>query len=226
MKDLVNYVCVSLIYGPRLQRDSGIRDVLARVKNGELRFSAAMKLLPWPAYRSDAGIFLNGYWTIGGRVTKTLESFVPARRHLFLFAVGGFLLLNACEAKDMRVVLDLVVFSYLDRPIFEVNVDGKGDEVSGVYPRTGKSTTTGVEFNLGPKKVTWRLDGRKGTPRNGEVVQNKNPLELTQVLPGAQFLAVHIYPDDTVELVTSVHFPHASARGDKEIAKMDDRHGK
>jgi hypothetical protein len=46
MKDLVNYVCVSLIYGSRLREDSGIGELLARVKRGELRFSAAMKLLP------------------------------------------------------------------------------------------------------------------------------------------------------------------------------------
>ena len=151
---------------------------------------------------------------------------MSARRRLFLTAAGGFLLLNTCEAKDMRVVLDLVVFSYLDRPIFEVNVDGRGDESSGAYPRTGKSTTTGVEFTLGPKKVTWRLGGPKGMPRNGDTVQNKNSLELKQILPGAQFLAVHIYPDDTVELLTTIHFPHASPRGEKEIANMDERRGK
>lgn len=46
MKDLVNYVCVSLIYGARLWEDNGIVDLLARVKSGEMRFSAAMKLMP------------------------------------------------------------------------------------------------------------------------------------------------------------------------------------
>jgi hypothetical protein len=46
MKDLVNYVCVSLIYGARLKEDGGIVALLKRVKNGELRFSAAMGLMP------------------------------------------------------------------------------------------------------------------------------------------------------------------------------------
>jgi len=154
-------------------------------------------------------------------IKKLSDSVAPRKRRNFLFAAAGFFLLNACEAKNMRVVLDMVVFSYLDRPIFEVNVDGKGDEVSDVYPRTGKGTTTGVEFTLGPKKVSWTLSGPKGMPRNGEIVHNKNSLELTKVSPGAKFLSVHIYPDDTVELLTSVHFPQVSARGEKEIARQE-----
>lgn len=145
-----------------------------------------------------------------------------------MLAACGFLLLHACEAKDMRVALDLVVFNYLDRPIFAVNVDGIGYEVSGAYPETGKSTTTGFELKLGPKIVTWKLDGPKGAARVGEKVQNKNVLELNQnqIVPGSKFLSVHIYPDDTVELITSVHFPHATARGEKDAAKMGDRHGR
>ncbi|USX11314.1 hypothetical protein NHH88_16460 [Oxalobacteraceae bacterium OTU3CAMAD1] len=159
--------------------------------------------------------------------TKVAEVTGAKRRNIML-AACGFLLLNACEAKDMRVVLDLVLFNYLDRPIFAVNVDGVGYEVSGAYPETGKSTTTGFALTLGPKVVTWKLDGPKGTPRNGETVQNKNALALTQseIVPGAKFISVHIYPDDTVELVTSAHFPRATARGEKAAAKMDDRHGK
>lgn len=128
----------------------------------------------------------------------------------------------------MRVVLDMVLFNYLDRPIFAVSVDGVGYEVSGAYPETGKSTTTGVEFKLGPKIVMWKLDGPKGTPRNGETVQNRNQLELTQnqIVSGAKFLSVHIYADDTVELITSTHFPHVSVRGKKEVAKMDEQYGR
>lgn len=46
MKDMVNYVCASLIYGLRWQQDKAIGDLLARVKSGEIKFSAAMKLFP------------------------------------------------------------------------------------------------------------------------------------------------------------------------------------
>lgn len=71
----------------------------------------------------------------------------------------------------------------------------------------------GVPFELGPKTVTWRLDGPKGTPRNGETVTNKNPLRLDTVVPRAKYLGVHIYPDDTVELITSVAIPSKTRRG-------------
>lgn len=46
MKDLVNYVSVSLIYGTRWNQDSVIAGVLERVKDGRIRFSEAMELLP------------------------------------------------------------------------------------------------------------------------------------------------------------------------------------
>jgi hypothetical protein len=46
MKDLVNYVSASLIYGARWNQDSVIAGVLGRVKDGRIRFSDAMELLP------------------------------------------------------------------------------------------------------------------------------------------------------------------------------------
>lgn len=46
MMDMVNYVCMTLIYGERWYRDKDIAQLLARVKSGELEFSDAMELLP------------------------------------------------------------------------------------------------------------------------------------------------------------------------------------
>ncbi|HWV30326.1 MAG TPA: hypothetical protein VN038_11755 [Dyadobacter sp.] len=46
IKDLVNYVSVSLIYGKRWNQDGVIAGVLARVKDGQIRFSESMELLP------------------------------------------------------------------------------------------------------------------------------------------------------------------------------------
>lgn len=125
----------------------------------------------------------------------------------------------------MKVVLNVVLFSYLDRPIFNVFIDGKVGETSGVYPNTGGGTVTNVQLTLGPKKVTWQLGGPEGAPRNGETVSNKNSLQLLDVVPGARYLAIHIYPDDTVELTTSVGRPDKSARGEIEVEKMSGRHG-
>lgn len=113
----------------------------------------------------------------------------------------------------MKVVLNIMVFNYWDRPIFEVNIDGKGDEASAAYPNTGNGVTGGVPLVLGPKKVTWRLGGPEGLARNGDTIANKNRLELVDLVPGAQYLGIHIYPDETVELSTSVGRPQPSERG-------------
>lgn len=132
------------------------------------------------------------------------------------FLLRGLALLsiaNLSQAWPRRVSLNVVLFNYLDRPIFDVFVDGKMGFGSSAYPSTGGGTVTGVRFDLGPKKVTWRLGGPEGTPRNGETVTNKNPLRLDTVMPRAKYLGVHIYPDGTVELITSIAVPDATRRG-------------
>ncbi|MBD8563523.1 hypothetical protein IFU01_04480 [Oxalobacteraceae sp. CFBP 8763] len=142
------------------------------------------------------------------------------RRH-FLGSVAILSAASFCEAKPMKVTLNVVLFNYLNRPIFDVFIDGKVGRGSDAYPATGAGIITGVPFDLGPKTVTWRLDGPKGTPRNGETITNKNPLRLDTVKQGARYLGVHIYPDDTVELTTSISIPDWSARG----AAMAQEHG-
>lgn len=113
----------------------------------------------------------------------------------------------------MKARLNVVLFNYLNRSIFDVYIDGKVRDSSDAYPATGGGMITGISFDLGPKTVTWRLDGPGGTPRNGETVTNKRPLRLDTVVQGAKYLGVHIYPDDTVELTTSIGTPDWSPRG-------------
>lgn len=113
----------------------------------------------------------------------------------------------------MTVTLDVVTFNYLNRPIYDVFIDGKAGDSSTAYPATGGSTITGVRLALGPKVVTWKLDGKRGTPRNGETVSAKNAPQLTEVPGDAVFLAVHIYPDETVELIPSRHYPRKTEKG-------------
>lgn len=113
----------------------------------------------------------------------------------------------------MKARLNVILYNYLNRPIFDVYIDGKVGTGSDAYPSTGGGMITGVPLDLGPKTVTWRLDGPKGAPRNGETITNRNPLRLDTIVQGAIFLGVHIYPDDTVELTTAVAIPGRSARG-------------
>jgi hypothetical protein len=134
------------------------------------------------------------------------------RRH-FLSAVATLSAASFCEAKPMKATLNVVLFNYLNRPIFDVFIDGKVGRGSDAYPATGAGIITGVPFDLGPKTVTWRLDGPKGTPRNGDTISNKNPLRLDTVTQGAKYLGVHIYPDDTADLTTSIGIPDLHPRG-------------
>lgn len=146
-------------------------------------------------------------------------------RRNYLGALLAFSVSNLCKAKPMKVVLSVVLFNYLDRPIFDVFVDGKMGFGSDAYPATGGGIISGVNFDLGPKKVSWRLDGPPGTPRNGETVSNKNPLRLDTVVPNARYLGVHIYPDDSVELITSVGLPDMTKRGTDLYEQRKDARG-
>jgi hypothetical protein len=143
------------------------------------------------------------------------------QRRMLLTTVFLLLPLTACGAPKMSVTLDVVFFNYLDRPIFDAFVDGKGGDSARPYPATGGSTITGVTLSTGPKKVTWRLDGPEGTPRNGETVTAKNTPVLPDVSRDARYLAVHIYPDETVELVVTRHYPRATDRGINSATKRD-----
>ncbi|WP_143745649.1 hypothetical protein [Massilia sp. KIM] len=142
----------------------------------------------------------------------TYENHTPARRRI-LHMTMMFPFFSSCKAAPMTVVLDVVLFNYLDRAIFDVFIDGKAAALSTPYPHTGGGTISGVRLQLGPKTVTWRLGGPEGMPRNGETVAAKNRLELTSLPPNAEFLAVHIYPGDIVELIPSVHYPQETEKG-------------
>lgn len=141
-------------------------------------------------------------------------------------AALGLLLLSACEAKPVTVTLDVVLFSYLDRPIFDVFINGKAGDSSGVYPQTGGSTVSGVQIPLGEQRITWRLDGPEGMVGNGETVTAKNTPVLKDVPSNARYLAMHIYPDDTVELLPAAHYPDVSPRGEMEVKRMGGKNGK
>jgi hypothetical protein len=113
----------------------------------------------------------------------------------------------------MTVTLDVVTFNYLSRPIFDVYIGGEVGDSSMPYPETGGGTIVGVQLRLGAQKVSWRLDGKRGTPRNGETVVAKNVPLLQDVPSDAVFLGVHVYPDETVELIPTRHYPQPTARG-------------
>lgn len=126
----------------------------------------------------------------------------------------------------MTVTLDVVLFSYLPRPIFDVFLDGTDIGVAGPWPHSGRGSMSGMQLRLGKKQVTWRLGGPQGMDRNGETVAAKNTPELKELPRGASFLGVHIYEDQTVELIPSQHFPELSQKGKAYDEQWRQRNGK
>lgn len=111
------------------------------------------------------------------------------------------------------MTLDIVYFNYLGRPLYNASIDGIASRSLDPYPETGGSAISGVVLATGVKKVTWVLDGPPGAPRNGETIRAKNAAFLDGRLEGARYLGVHIYPDATVELIPSRHFPRPTQKG-------------
>lgn len=109
----------------------------------------------------------------------------------------------------MHGTFEVVLFSYLNRPIFDVLLSGFDVGVAGAWAGnfSGGGSMSGVSVKFGPHKVSWRYAD------TGTTVRSKNEPTLAKPPADHRFLCVHIYPDDTVELVTSVHFPEKTERG-------------
>jgi hypothetical protein len=137
-----------------------------------------------------------------------------SQRRMLILAGAAIVSISACEGKPMTatVSLDVVLFSYLSRPIFDVFLNGKDAGDSGAYPATGGGTIAGVQVPLGPQMVKWRYAD------TGETVTAINAPELQNVPKN--------YPDDTVEIFVSEHYPRPSARGEELARKGGATDGK
>lgn len=145
---------------------------------------------------------------------------LPRRRKILGLVGLGFLMpLSACGqgGKKMRdyTVLDVEMFSYVDRFITDIIFNGTDLGVMNKYGGTG--TITGVRIPFGIQTLSWVLDGPEGTPRNGEHMKIKNTLVIKpeQIPTGTQCLGLHLYPDDTAEVTFSESIPERTARGRK-----------
>jgi hypothetical protein len=126
--------------------------------------------------------------------------------------------------------LDVVIFNYIDRPIFDVYLNGEmigGSAALSKSPYGQFGTVVGVKIPFGPQKLTWRLDGPAGTARNGDTITASNSIILPNdaVTSGSHTLGVHIYPDDTAELIVSNGILEQTERG-LTFAKKFQKNGK
>lgn len=133
--------------------------------------------------------------------------------------------LTACGKGNLfmkkEVVLDIVLYSYLDRPIFDIYLNRIDLGVANSYGGTG--IVVGVTIPFGPQTLTWRLGGPRGMALNGETVTVKNSLILNpeQILSNTDSLGIHIYPDNTAEFTFSQYMPERTNRGNKIIEDVE-----
>jgi len=131
--------------------------------------------------------------------------------------------LSGCDAQDYfkrgpmkkQVVLNVVLYSYLGRPIYDIYLNGMDLGVANSFGGTG--IISGVPIPLGPQTLTWKLGGPRGMPRNGDVVTAKNHLVLTvdKIPSNARYLGVHVYSDETAEFTFAQYMPELSERGEQ-----------
>lgn len=100
------------------------------------------------------------------------------------------------------------LYSYLERPIFDVTLNGRHIGVAGGQPHRGRGgIITGVPVPLGNQKITWRLGS------TGETIHAINNPFLERIDSKFTYLGVHIYPDNSVELVPEQFWPEPTERG-------------
>ena len=119
-----------------------------------------------------------------------------------------------------ETVLNVEMYSYLNRPIFDIIFNGTDLGVMNSYGGTG--TITSVRIPFGAQKLKWNLDGPKGMARNGELVEVKNKIVITpeQIPPRTRYIGLHLYPDDTAEVTYSEFIPERTPRGEKILSSL------
>lgn len=129
------------------------------------------------------------------------------------------------------VYFSVNLYSYLERPIFDVRLNGHDIGLAGGQPHRGRGgVIAGVPVRLGSQVVTWRLDGvdSNGKPfeNNGTTVQSTNTPTLERPDPRLTYLGVHIYPDKTVELLPEQFWPEPTERGLEINRQWELQHGR
>lgn len=128
----------------------------------------------------------------------------------------------------MRIFLNISLFSYLDRPIFDVKMNGTNFMAASEHAFYGSNSVMVMQpLTLGSQIVSWRLDGPEGAPGNGELITAKNRPVLSEVPKDTKWLALHVYEDATVEIKLSKGTPDElqTERGRKIIAAWEANDG-
>jgi hypothetical protein len=130
---------------------------------------------------------------------KTATNFPARLTRIIVYTLLVITPLFGCAEKIWN--LQVVVYNYWPRAIADVSVNGQyagGSYGSFGIDGTGGKITCCVTVKSGLVAVDWTLDGPENSPRLGQHIHAQGILGT--VPPDAEFLAVHIYSDQTVVL--------------------------
>ena len=153
--------------------------------------------------------------------TDKASTVVPSSRRRLVFHLVGLSLLQPLVAcgKDgnlmgNKITLTVVMYSYLDRPIFDISLNDEALGAAGAYGST--SLVTGVTVPMGKQKMEWTLGGPKGKAGNGDVVSLKNNVVISaaEIPPHSDYMGLYLYPDNTAEITFHKYIPEHSKRGE------------
>lgn len=131
------------------------------------------------------------------------------KKTLLLVVLAVSFMLSACNAEDKRSVT-LVGYNYTERPIFSFSVDGVGGgNAFAGYKNGGGGWVCCGEITVGkPTEIKWTYSRTKEQYERGVKIEHHKttiPMPIPEV-PEAEYLEVHFYPDNHVELAL-VKFP-------------------
>ncbi|MEB3754089.1 hypothetical protein [Acinetobacter sp. MD2(2019)] len=132
---------------------------------------------------------------------------------LLLLPASLILIAAGCAGIGPNATYYMGVVSFNYNPTYSTYmVTLNNHEIGGGY---GRSITTS-SVKVGPQTITWK------DAKTGERHFAKNQVIISkEQLKGRKYLAVHLYPDDTVEITTSLNWPIATEKGDIWYDKLD-----
>ena len=132
-------------------------------------------------------------------------------RKILLIPIGLALSIAGCAGIGPNATYHLGTTSANYNPLYHtylVNLNG-----SEIGTSVGSMTTSSVK--TGSQILTWK------DANTGELHRSKNDVVLTRNhLKNKKYLVVHIYPDDTIEIITSMNWPEETEKGIKWREKI------
>jgi len=124
------------------------------------------------------------------------------RSNRFFLILGLIFSLVGCVSFGPNATYDMGTTSFHYDPSYNIYMLELNDNEIG----TGGINTSPIK--IGQQIVTWKdaNTGEKHTAKNQVIITKEQ-------LKGKKYLAVHIYPDDTVEITTTNNWPMPTEKG-------------